>query len=72
MSFYREDVTGLPPRASDSGPKDPPITDEDEMRGAIADAEYYLRRAKHEADPAPRLLKARTLLNEAIKFLGEE
>ena len=69
---YREDTTGLPPRASDAGPKESPVTDEDDMRNSIADAAFELRRAQHEADPAPRLLKARTLLNEAIKFLGEE
>jgi hypothetical protein len=72
MSFYREDVNGLPPRASDAGPEDPPITEEDEMRGAIADAACELRRAYNEVNPWPRLLSARKLVNEAIAFLGGE
>ena len=32
MPNYREDTTGMPPRASDAGPEDPPISDEDELR----------------------------------------
>ena len=72
MSFYREDVTGLPPRASDAGPEDPPITDEDELRGTIADAYWDMRIARNEVDPLPRLLSARKLINEAIAFLGGE
>ena len=72
MPSYREDTTGLPPRASDAGPKDPPISDEDELHGTIVDAIFYLRTAENKVDPLPRLLKARKLVNEAIAFLGGE
>jgi hypothetical protein len=65
---YREDTTGLPPRASDAGPEEPPITDEDEMRGAIADAAFELRKAENEVDPLPRLLMARYLIAEALAY----
>ena len=58
MSFYR--------------PEDPPITDEDELRGTIADAYWDMRIARNDVDPLPRLLKARDLLNGAIAFFGGE
>ena len=72
MSFYREDTTGLPPRASDAGPEEPPVTDEDEMRGAIADAIFELQIAEYQVDPLPLLQSARQWINEAIAFLGGE
>ena len=66
------DPLNLPSPASDAGPEEPPVTDEDEMRGAIADAIFYLRTAENKVDPLPRLLKARDLLNGAIAFFGGE
>ena len=68
MPNYREDTTGLPPRASDAGPEEPPITDEDELRGAIADAAGELRMAENEEDPLPRLLMAHYLIAEALTY----
>ena len=69
---YREDTTCLPPRASDAGPEEPPISDEDELHGTIVEAYWELRIARSTVDPLPRLLSARKLINEAIAFLGGE
>ena len=65
MSFYREDVNGLPPRASDAGP-DNPISPDSEIRSGIADAAFQLKQAENAIAPLPTVREVREMLDEIL------